>query len=115
VTPPDPLYQAVTAALADPATRDSVRQMYADGYSLLQMVQALGLDDDMSARVQAIVAGIPDDVVSAIRQLTLDVLANDGNVLPLNCTMTEAQLQATTPAVTVQTIDGTATIMVQPA
>jgi len=113
MTPGDTLYQAATTALADAAVRAKVKQMYDDGYSLLQMVEALGLDDDMSARVKSIIEQIPDAVVAQIRQLTLAVIGGNGNVLPLDCTLSAPELETTDVAVSVQDVGGTQTIVVQ--
>jgi hypothetical protein len=87
---------AANAALADPAVRDAVREMHEAGAPLLQMVDALGLDDDLTTRVRVIVAELPPHVVAGIRDATLTMLDAGGTNLPLDCTVTHAQLDGGT-------------------
>jgi hypothetical protein len=49
---------AANAAFADPAFCETVKQMHADGYPLVQMVEALGLDDEMSDRIRQILESL---------------------------------------------------------
>ena len=83
---------AANAALADPNFRASVKQMHAEGYPLVQMVGALGLDDDMSARIRQILESLPDDVVAGIRTATLAMLDRGTYALPVICTVPAADL-----------------------
>ena len=50
--PEEALIIAANAALADPNFRASLRQMHAEGYPLVRIVEALGLDDDMNDRIR---------------------------------------------------------------
>jgi hypothetical protein len=113
--PSDPIVLAANGALADPQVREAVREMHRADTPLLQMVDALGLDDDMSARIRDIVAGLSPDVVTGIRDATVALLDGGGAVLPVDCSVSPAQLDGGTP-VTVDVTDegGTATIRVRP-
>jgi hypothetical protein len=83
---------AADAALADPNFRASVRQMHAEGYPLVQMVVALGLDDDMSDRIRQILEGLPGDAVAGIRAATLAMLDGDEYHMPVVCTVAASEL-----------------------
>jgi hypothetical protein len=85
--PEEQLLIAANAALADPNFRASVKQMHAEGYPLVQMVGALGLDDDMSARIREILESLPDDVVAGIRTATLTMLEGTKYEMPVVCTV----------------------------
>jgi hypothetical protein len=114
--PNEPLVVAANAALADPAVRDIVREMHQAGAPLLQMIEALGLDDEMSTRVRDIVAQLPPQVIAGIRQATVTMLDGGGAALPLDCSVTQAQLDAGTPVTVEVPIEGgAATIRIRPA
>jgi len=97
VTPSDPLVKAANAALADPNFRASVRQMHAEGYPLEKMVDALGLEDDMTTRIRQILAELPPEVVADIRQAILAMLDRDEHVMPLDCGLSGIELENGTP------------------
>ena len=105
---------AANTAFADPNFRASVKQMHAEGYSLVRMVEALGLDDDMSARIREILESLPDDVVAGIRTATLAMLDRGDSALPVICTVPKAGLDQPV-AVEVSPENGTPTIHVRPA
>ena len=106
---------AANAALADPAVRDAVREMHAAGAPLLQMVEALGLDDEMTTRVRIIVAELPPQVIAGIRDATVVMLDAGGVNLPLDCSVSQAQLDGGTPvSVDVQPENGVPTIRIRP-
>ncbi|MDP9332384.1 MAG: hypothetical protein M3Q30_03595 [Actinomycetota bacterium] len=112
--PGDALVMAANAALADPNVRDTVRQMHADGYALVQMVEALGLDDDMSDRIRQIVEELPPVVVDGIREATLAMLERSQFAMPLDCSVTAGQIASGVPvAVDVSQENGTPTIRVR--
>lgn len=114
MTPSDPAVTAVNRALADPNFRASIRQMHAEGYPLLKMVDALGLEDDMSTRIRQIVADLPPAVVEEIRQATLAMLDRDEQVMPLTCGLSGAELEnGELIDVDVTTVDGKPTIRVR--
>jgi hypothetical protein len=106
---------AANAALADPAVRDAVREMHDAGAPLLQMVEALGLDDEMTTRVRIIVAELPPQVIAGIRDATVAMLDAGGVDLPLDCAVTQAQLDDGVPvSVDVVPESGVSTIRIRP-
>jgi hypothetical protein len=114
MTPGDPAVLAVNRALEDPNFRASVRQMHAENYPLLKMVEALGLEDDISPEIRQILADLPPDVVAGIRHATLAMLDRDGRTMPLSCNLSGPELQIGTPIdVDVASIDGEPTIRVR--
>jgi hypothetical protein len=105
---------AANAALADPNFRASVRQMHAEGYPLVDMVSALGLDDDMSDRVRGILEGMSDDEVAGIRAAILTMLDGDSYTMPVICTVAASDLDKPV-SVSVSPEKGTPTIHVRSA
>jgi hypothetical protein len=106
---------AANAALADPNFRTSVRQMHAEKYPLVKMVDALGLEEDMTARIRAILEDLSPEVVEDIRRATLDMLDTSVYEMPLDCTVTDAELEAGVPVhVEVEPEQGRPTIHVRP-
>jgi hypothetical protein len=113
--PSNPLVMATNKSLADKNFRDSVRQMHAENYPLVAMVDALGLEDDMTARIREILENLPEDVVEGIRKATLEMLDSADYVMPLDCTVTDAELEKGVPVdVEVVPEDGRPTIHVRP-
>ena len=113
--PSNALVMAANKALASADFRESVRQMHAEGYPLVKMVEALGLEDDMTARIREILEQLPDEVVGEIRKATLEMLDSADYVMPLDCTVTDAELQEGIPVdVEVLPEDGKETIHVRP-
>jgi hypothetical protein len=107
---------AANAALTDPAVRDAVRELHEAGAPLLQMVEALGLDDEMTTRVRIIVAELPPQVIAGIRDATVAMLDAGGVSLPLDCAVTQAQLDDGVPvSVDVVAEAGVPTIRIRPA
>jgi hypothetical protein len=80
------------AALTNPATRDQIRAMHAQGLPLLQMVDQLGLAGVLSPEVRAILEGLPADVVAGIRQATVAMLDSTEFVMPIDCRVTQNDL-----------------------
>lgn len=105
---------AANAAMADPNFRASVRQMHAEGYPLVDMVSALGLDDDMSDRVRRILQSMSDDEVAAIRAAILTMLDGDNYTMPVVCTVATSDLDKPV-SVSVSPEKGTPTIHVRSA
>jgi len=114
--PAEPLVIAANAALADPNVRATVRQMHEAGVPLVQMVEALGLDDDMSRHIREIVEHLAPEVVAGIRQATLTMLDAAQGQLPLDCSVTREQLDRGAPVtVNVSPEQGVPTIRIRPA
>jgi hypothetical protein len=114
--PGDALVSAANAALADPNVRESVKQMHAEGYGLVQMVEALGLDDDMSGPIRRILEGLSPEAVTGIREAMLAMLATDAPEMPLDCAVTKSDLDAGVRVqVGVAPVKGTPTIQVRRA
>ena len=113
--PSNPLVMASNKALANRDFRDSVRQMHAEHYPLVKMVEALGLEDDMTARIREILVDLPPDVVGGIRKATLEMLDSADYVMPLDCTVTDKELEDGMPVdVEVMPESGVDTIHVRP-
>jgi hypothetical protein len=113
--PTNALVLATNEALADKNFRDSLRAMHAGGYPLVDMVDALGLEDDMTKRVREIVQDLPADVVVAIRAATIAMLDSGDYELPIDCTVTDTQLAQGVPVhVAVVAKHGRQTIHVRP-
>jgi hypothetical protein len=105
---------AADAALADPNFRASVRQMHAEGYPLVQMVGALGLDDDMNDRVRRILESMSDEEVAGIRAAVLTMLDGKNYKMPVICTVAASDLDKPV-SVQVSPEAGTPTIHVRSA
>jgi hypothetical protein len=112
--PSNPLVMAANTALADPNFRAAVRQMHDEGYPLVKMVDALGLEDDMTVRIRTILEELPPRVVEGIRHATLDMLAGTTYMMPIDCTVTDAELESGVPIhVEVEPEEGHPTIHVR--
>jgi hypothetical protein len=114
MVPSNALVTAANRALADKDFRDSVQQMHAQNYPLVKMVEALGLEADMSDRIREILVSLPDDTVDEIRRATLAMLGGAGYTMPLDCSVTDSELDAGVPvAIDVVDENGVATIQVR--
>ena len=112
-----PLVEAANRGLADPDFRASVRKMHEEDYPLVKMVEALGLEDDLTDQVRAIVEALSPEVVAAIRKATLAMLdsADDKYEMPLNCTVSNDDVASGMPVdVKVESERGEQTIHVRP-
>jgi hypothetical protein len=114
MSPSNALLRAANTALADPNVRERVKQMHADGQSLVQMVEALGLDRDLTDRIRRILDDLPPDVVAGIRTATLEMLSGTTYAMPVICAIPDSALDAPV-AVEVLPDNGTPTIHVRPA
>jgi hypothetical protein len=65
---------AVSSQLGDKHFRDSLRDMHHERYPLVKMVEALGLDDDVSPAIREMLEQLSPDVVDSIRTATLAML-----------------------------------------
>jgi hypothetical protein len=86
------LVVATDGALADPDVQAQVRQMHADDTPLLDMVDALGLGDFMTDEIRAVLQDLSPDVVAGIRQATLDALDAGRTEMPLDCDISEDEV-----------------------
>ena len=115
MNPGGPLLMAVNARLADDGFRQQLRDMHANQTPLLDMVDSLGLAAEMSDAVRGVVAQLDPAAVQAIRKATLDMLDRAENGMPLDCKISQAQVDDGTPvSVTVVDAAGKATIQVRP-
>ena len=60
------------------AFRDRIRELHANQTPLVDMVVELGLEGQMTPEIRAIVERLPEKVVAAIRQATIDMLDRTG-------------------------------------
>jgi hypothetical protein len=91
------LVQAANVALQDPKLVASIRQMHADGYPLVKMVEALALDNEMDEQLRKVIEAIPADVVTGIREATLEMLDRGGHNLPIDCNVTPEEVDEGVP------------------
>ena len=113
--PTNALVMAANKGLTGADFRASVRQMHAAGYPLVQMVEVLGLEDDMTDRIRQILEDLSPEVVEGIRQATIEMLDSTEYMMPLDCTVTDAELEKGIPVeVEVLPENGKDTIHVRP-
>ena len=100
----------------DEAFRQQIRDLHARQAPLIEMVEALGLQGQMSDAVRKIVAGLDAAQVEAIRKATLDMLDRSGQQMPVDCNLSQTQIDDGAP-VTVAVVDekGVETILVRAA
>jgi len=104
----------VNRQLTDAGFTDEIRAMHANQTPLIDMVEALGLGDEMSDAVRQIVGGLSTEVVAAIRQATLEMLDGPTRVMPVDCNLSQTQIDTGTPVVvSVIAEDGQETILVR--
>ncbi len=113
VNPGGGLVTMVNARLSDPAFRQQIRDMHAQGASLLDMVEQLGLAGEMSPAVRSVVAGLDPQTVAEIRTATLDMLDRAENQMPLDCNVSQPDIDRGTPVSVSVTTDATPTIVVR--
>lgn len=108
------LVTMVNARLGDPAFRQQIRDMHSSGASLVEMVERLGLVGEMSDAVRSIVQGLDANTVSAIRRATLEMLDRAENQMPLDCDLSQTEIDRGSP-VSVVVVDeaGVSTIQVR--
>ncbi len=108
------LVVATNDALTNPEVQARVREMHAEDIPLLDMVDALGLGDDMTPEIRAVIQGLSPDVVAGIRQATLEALDNGRTEMPLDCAITESEVASGIDVDVVQSAVGP-TIQVRPS
>jgi hypothetical protein len=109
------LVRQTNAALAEPANRERVREMHAEGLPLVDMVEALGLGDALTPELRAIITGLPPDVVEGIRQATLEMLDRDESTMPLDCLVSDDDIAGGVEVGVVQSSDGQEQIQIRGA
>lgn len=115
----DPLNALVIAGnqgLKDPDFRSRLRDMHEHKVSLVQIVEQLGLDGDMSPEVRQILEDLSPQVVDDIRKAMLDMLDRQDHTMPLDCTVSQEQLDSGTGVVVqVVTTDDRRTVQARPS
>jgi hypothetical protein len=117
VDPGGGLITTVNRKLADDnAFRQQIRDLHARQAPLIEMVEALGLQGQMSDAVRKIVAGLGAAEVDGIRTATLEMLDRAGNQMPVDCNLSQTEIDGGAP-VTVAVVDesGVETILVRAA
>lgn len=94
VNPGGGLVTMVNARLADDGFRQQIRTMHAEQKSLIDMVQALGLAPEMSPEVRTILEGLGKAEIEGIRQATLEMLDRAENAMPLDCKLSQSEIDA---------------------
>jgi hypothetical protein len=97
MAPGNPLVVAANTALADPNFRASLRQMHAEGYPLVKIVEALGLEEDMTDRIRTILEGLPAKVVEDIRRATVEMLNSGVYEISVDCSLSGPEIEGGTP------------------
>jgi hypothetical protein len=118
VNPGGGLITMVNAQLrADPDFVQRIRELHAAETPLLDMVDQLGLGASMTEPVRAILRHLSPDDVAAIRRATLDMLDRAENQMPVDCNLSQRQIDEGAP-VTVAVVPnerGNEMIKVRPA
>ena len=91
MSPGDNIVRAANRALKDPAVRQKVEEMHAQGASLMDMINALGLEDVFTDPVRKIVESLPNDVIAGIRHATVHTLKGGISDPPLDCRVNSDQ------------------------
>ena len=108
------LIRMINSRLTDTAFRDQIRALHANQTPLVDMVVQLGLADQMSPQVRAVVEGLGAKEVAAIRQATIDMLDRAENEMPVDCDLTQDEIDGGTPVgVSVVSQDRVSTIVVR--
>ena len=103
------------AALAEPANRDRVREMHAQGLPLVDMVDALGLSGALTPELRATISDLPPDVVEEIRQATLEMLDRGESEMPLDCSVSDADIASGVQVDVVRSSSGQAQLRISQA
>lgn len=91
--PSHPLVAEVNTDLQQEQFRARVRELHAQETPLTQMVKDLGLEN-MSTQIRNILEGLDPHVVAGIRAATLAMLDSDNYEMPLDCLVSEAEVNA---------------------
>lgn len=91
------IVKAANSGLTSADFRESLRRMHEEDYPLVSIVEVLGLDDEMTPQIQAILESLSPEVVAGIREATLAMLDSGDYVMPLDCNVTERQVSAGEP------------------
>jgi hypothetical protein len=104
MSPGGGLLRLINQRLPVETFRQQIRELHARNTPLLEMVETLGLAAEMSPAVRGVVAGLSTDDVVAIRQATLEMLDRHENRMPVDCDLSEADIDNGVP-VTVTVVD----------
>jgi hypothetical protein len=96
----------------DEAFRQQIRDLHARQAPLTEMVEALGLEGEMSDAVREILAGLDAAQIDGIRKATLDMLDRAGTQMPLDCNLSKTEIDRGAP-VTVAVVDEKGVDMIQ--
>ena len=113
------LITMINSRLTDQAFRDQIRAMHENQTPLVDMVEQLGLTDQMTPPVRAVVEGLGAKEVAAIRQATIDMLDRAErdpaqNKMPVDCNLTQDAIDGGAPvAVSVASQNRVSTIVVR--
>jgi hypothetical protein len=88
-----PVVASVNVHLADEKFRDQVRSLHAAQTPLVQMINELGLAEGLGPAVMAIVGSLDPDVVTGIRNVTLQMLDQSGLAMPVDCDVSDADIK----------------------
>jgi hypothetical protein len=91
----DPLSGLVIAGnerLKDQTFRTRLREMHENKAPLVQIVEDLGLGGDLTPQLRKILEGLSPATVDDIRRAMLDMLDRQEQTMPLDCSVTEEQL-----------------------
>jgi len=111
-----PLVLAANAGFSDPQFRETVREMHRQEYPLMRMVTDLGLDDELTDDIRAVLEGLSPEVVAGIRAATVAMLDREEQQLPLACDVRADELRSGAAVrVEVSEVGGADTIQVSRA
>ena len=110
-----PIRSMAEALMRQPDVRAQVLEMHAAQTPLSDMCVALGLGDQLTPDVQAILDGLSPETVDGIRQAIVDWVNNGaGDLMPINCTLDGEIPSAPAANVAIVQSGGTPTIEVTP-
>jgi hypothetical protein len=94
VDPGGGLITMVNRRLADDAFRQQLRDLHARQAPLIEMVETLGLAAEMSDPVRKIVSELGPAEVEGIRRATLEMLDRAANEMPVDCNLSQHEIDA---------------------
>jgi hypothetical protein len=110
------LVATVDGRLTEAAFRDRLRALHAAGTPLVAMVEQLGLGPQLTPALREILEGLSPSQVDGIRAATLQMLDRGERAMPLDCTVSQSQIDTGTVIdVAVVEAAGVSTIRVRPS